>query len=60
MKNSDDDKTKAINSIRLLAFGIPILSDDGEIIGWIEKPNLDACKYLISKKIGDSDSKPSW
>lgn len=52
---NEADHEKAINAIRLLAFGIPINDDNGQIIGWIERPNLEAAKYIISES-GETES----
>lgn len=46
---NEDDKQNALNSLRILANGIPIKDDNNEIIGYIEKPNIDAIKFVLNE-----------
>lgn len=39
----------AESRMKLLANGIPILSPDGSIEGWVEKPDINALRYFLSK-----------
>lgn len=43
------DRENAIKSLRQLAEGVPIFDDDEKLIGFIEKPDLNAIKYIIEK-----------
>lgn len=43
------DRENAMKSLRQLAEGVPIFDDDGKLIGFIEKPDLNAIKYIIEK-----------
>ena len=36
-----------MNSARIAAAGIPIVTDDGQVIGWREKPDTQILKYLL-------------
>lgn len=38
---------KLIESARIAAAGIPIVTDDGQVIGWREKPDTQILKYLL-------------
>jgi hypothetical protein len=42
-----EDRDQAIKSLRLLIKGIPITDDEGSLIGFIEKPDINAIKYVI-------------
>jgi hypothetical protein len=46
---NEDDKQNALNSLRILVNGIPIKDDNNEIIGYIEKPNIDAIKFVLNE-----------
>jgi hypothetical protein len=46
---NEDDKQKALNYLRILANGIPIKDDNNEIIGYIQKPNIDAIKFVLNE-----------
>ena len=49
---TDKDKDKALESLRLLANGIPIMEEDSnEIIGWIERPNMEAIKFILNNDL---------
>lgn len=43
------DRENAMKSLRQLAEGVPIFDDDEKLIGFIEKPDLNAIKYIIEK-----------
>lgn len=45
---NDLDRVTAMESLRLLIVGIPIRDEADSIIGWIEKPSLDAVKYVLA------------
>lgn len=45
---NDQDRMTAMESLRLLIVGIPIRDEDMSVIGWIEKPSLEAVKYVLS------------
>ena len=36
-----------MDSARIAAAGIPIVTDDGQVIGWREKPDTQMLKYLL-------------
>jgi len=40
---------KAQQSLQKLIEGVPVLNEDNEIIGWVEKPDVSAIKYAIDK-----------
>lgn len=44
---NDDDKQVALDSLRLLIKGIPIKDEEGNLIGFIEKPDMNAIKYVL-------------
>jgi hypothetical protein len=44
---NEQDKQDAIDSLRLLIKGVPIKDESGEIIGFIERPDLGAIKYVL-------------
>lgn len=46
---TDDDRAKALDSLRLLCEGVKIKDDDGNLIGFIEKPDLNAIKFILEK-----------
>lgn len=45
---SSEDRDTAIESLRLLIKGIPIRDDKDQLIGFIEKPDMNAIKYVLS------------
>lgn len=47
------DREKAIESLRSLINGIPIKDDNGELVGYIEKPSLDAIKFVLQATESD-------
>ena len=47
---NEEDFEQAIESLRLLIKGIPIKDDEGTLIGFIEKPDMNAIKYVLSKQ----------
>lgn len=47
-----DDKYEALKSLRLLVKGIAIEDENGKLIGYIEKPDLNAIKYVL-EQVGD-------
>lgn len=46
---NQNDRNNAINSLRQLATGVPIYDDENKLIGFIEKPDLNAIKYIIEE-----------
>lgn len=46
---NEEDKQNALNSLRILVNGIPIKDENNELIGYIEKPNIDAIKYVLNE-----------
>lgn len=48
-----DDRKSAFESLRLLISGVPIKDEDGRVIGWIERPNLEAIKFAIENTSDD-------
>ena len=49
---NNDDFDQAIESLRLLIKGIPIKDDAGTLIGFIEKPDMNAIKYVLGSRSG--------
>ena len=47
---NEEDYETAIASLRLLIKGIPIKDDEGVLIGFIEKPDMNAIKYVLSTR----------
>lgn len=47
---NEADFDQAIESLRLLIKGIPIKDDEGTLIGFIEKPDMNAIKYVLSTR----------
>lgn len=47
---SEDDFKQALESLRTLITGVPIRDDSGTLIGFIEKPSLEAIKYVLEHK----------
>ena len=47
--------TKALTNLEKLINGIPVLDEDNEIIGWIEKPDFQSIKYAIEKYENDNN-----
>ena len=47
---NEEDFDQAINSLRLFIKGIPIKDDEGSLIGFIEKPDMNAIKYVLSQR----------
>ena len=45
---NEDDRNQALDSLRLLIKGIPIYDDEKTLIGFIEKPDMNAIKFVIS------------
>lgn len=52
---NEDDRLQAIESLRLLIKGIPIRDDEGSLIGFIEKPDMNAIKYVLGSQKSISD-----
>lgn len=55
---NDQDRVTAMESLRLLIVGIPIKDEDSSVIGWVEKPSLDAVKFVLAAtetKAGGAD-----
>lgn len=50
-KLNDQDKDDALKSLRLLVKGIPIEDDEGNLIGFIKEPDINAIKYVLEKKL---------
>lgn len=46
MNFNKEEIKEAKETILKLAFGVPILDENGKLIGWIEKPDLNALKYI--------------
>jgi len=46
---SKETYLKAQQSLQKLIEGVPVLNEDNEIIGWVEKPDVSAIKYAIDK-----------
>lgn len=44
---NEDDRNQALDSLRLLIKGIPIYDDQNILIGFIEKPDMNAIKFVI-------------
>jgi len=40
---------KANNSLKKLIEGIPVKDENNEILGWIEKPDVNAIKFVIER-----------
>ena len=53
---NEEDFEQAIESLRLLIKGIPIRDDQGTLIGFIEKPDMNAIKYVLSKQRTTADN----
>ena len=60
---------KAEENLKLLRDGIPLRDENGELVGWMEKPDRAANQFLLEKKgkhrgYGDYETKPenkkSW
>jgi hypothetical protein len=47
---NEEDYNQAIESLRLLIKGIPIKDDEGTLIGFIEKPDMNAIKYVLGTR----------
>ena len=47
---NEEDYETAIASLRLLIKGIPIKDDEGALIGFIEKPDMNAIKYVLGTR----------
>ena len=47
---NEEDFEQAIESLRLLIKGIPIKDDQGTLIGFIEKPDMNAIKYVLGNR----------
>lgn len=47
---NEEDFDQAIESLRLLIKGIPIKDDQGTLIGFIEKPDMNAIKYVLGNR----------
>ena len=48
-KLNNEDRNEAIKKLRLLVAGIPIEDEEGKLIGFIEKPDLNAIKYVLEQ-----------
>jgi len=48
-KLNNEDRNEAIKKLRLLVTGIPIEDEEGNLIGFIEKPDLNAIKYVLDQ-----------
>lgn len=48
-KLNNEDRNEAIKKLRLLVAGIPIEDEEGNLIGFIEKPDLNAIKYVLDQ-----------
>ena len=59
MNLNKTDREKAIESLRSLVNGIPIKDDNGELVGYIEKPSLDAIKFVLQSTEGSEWSAES-
>ncbi len=44
---NDSDRDEALESLRLLVKGIPIKDEEGNLIGFIEKPDMNAIKFVL-------------
>lgn len=44
---SKEDYEQAVESLRLLIKGIPMHDENGDLIGFIEKPDMTAIKYVM-------------
>jgi hypothetical protein len=44
---NDEDRNEALQSLRLLVKGIPIKDEGGNLIGFIEKPDMNAIKFVL-------------
>lgn len=42
-----EDRSKALESLRVLVEGIPIRDDEGNVIGYIQKPEIKAIEFVI-------------
>lgn len=52
---NEEDFDQAIESLRLLIKGIPIKDDQGALIGFIEKPDMNAIKYVLGNRTKQPD-----
>ena len=49
MNLNNKDRKSALESLRIMVTGVPIKDDDGKIVGYIERPNLDAIKFVLQQ-----------
>lgn len=60
---SEADKQSALKSLRQLVTGVPINDEDGELIGYIEKPDMRAIAYVLDKfeeTVKEKDEGANW
>ncbi len=49
-KEKQKELKQAEKNLKLLRDGIPLKDDDGNLVGWMEKPDRNANQWFLEKK----------